>query len=139
MSIEQACNMVNDLGNEFGTRDIAEKCQHFIRRPINEFSSDYAGTSQRKRYSTGRLEKKLFEFLARITKGSTNRDVRESCSRIMIMLGYDSYRHRENRYKQKVENTLKKLKKEGKSLEDTSDLLSDDDDSSSTIFFPDKK
>ena len=132
-------NMVNDFGKIFGTCDTAEKCQHFLRRHDNEFASDYDSTSQRKRYSSGRLEKKLYQFLARITKWSTKRDVCKSCSRIMIMLGYNSYKLNEKRYKQKVENEKKKLKKEGKSLEDTSDLLSDDDDSSSTIFFPDKK
>ena len=100
-----------------GRRNMKEDCANslimFLKEHYLQCGEDYKRTSTNERYSTGKLEKKIFIKLADICHWENGNDNAKQAGDIMIMLGYMSYKERPNRFRQKVENGKKK-KRNGK-------------------------
>ena len=87
----------------------------FIDQNYTKFAEDYQSTSQKDRYSTGKLERRLFLLLADLCNWNNGNDNALCASIILSDLGYHSYKMKEKRFRQKVENEKKKKKKSPKS------------------------
>lgn len=101
------------LGRRNKTEARASELLKWLRGTYRQCEDDYTKTSTIKRYSTGKLEKKIFLYLADICQWENGNDNARQAGDIMIMLGYKSYQVRPHRFRQKVEN--EKKKKGGKS------------------------
>ena len=99
--------LINSLASINNTKHEAEQAKMFVKENWDKFRRDFESTS--KRYSTGEIERDLFRLIANVCDWKTNKDYMRIASQIMILCGYRSY-EKENRFKQKIQNYLKKKK-----------------------------
>lgn len=101
---------VQQLAQVNGTTSKSEDVLKFIQANLNKFAEDYKSTSQKDRFSTGKLEKRIFIYLAELCKWNNGNENARIASAILTELGYHSYQKKEKRFRQKVENEKKKMK-----------------------------
>ena len=101
--------LINSLASINNTKHEAEQAKMFVKENWDEFRRDFESTS--KRYSTGEIERDLFKLIANVCDWKTNKDYMRIASQIMILCGYYSYEKNKNRFKQKIQNYLKKERK----------------------------
>ena len=99
---------ITTLGRRNKKEDCANTLITLLKGCYLQCEEDYKHTSTNKRFSTGKLEKKIFIMLADICHWENGNDNAKQAGDIMIMLGYMSYKERPNRFRQKVENEKKK-------------------------------
>ena len=75
---------------------------------LNDFHNDYSSTCTTERFSTGRLEKYLVDQLFLLVNWSCTANNVALVTELMILLGYESYEKKKSRFRQKMENELKK-------------------------------
>ena len=75
---------------------------------LDDFHDDYSHTCTTKRNSTGRLERVLVDKLFLLVKWSCTANNKNLVNELMILLGYKSYEKKPDRFRQKMENELKK-------------------------------
>lgn len=90
---------------------MVDEVASYIEANYNQFAVDYERTSQKDRFSTGKLERKIFMYLAEMCKWNNANNNAKNASAILDELGYHSYQTREKRFRQKVENEKKKKKR----------------------------
>lgn len=101
---------VFQLAQVNGTISKCDDVLKFIQANLSKFVEDYKSTSQKDRYSTGKLEKRIFIHLAELCKWNNGNENAKMASSILTELGYLSYQKKEKRFRQKVENEKKKMK-----------------------------
>ena len=107
-NLREVFKLINSLASINNTKHEAEQAKMFVKENWDEFRRDFESTST-KRYSTGEIERDLFKLIANVCDWKTNKDYMRIASQIMILCGYRSY-EKENRFKQKIQNYLKKKK-----------------------------
>lgn len=107
---EEVCSRLRKLAQHNETMSQLPELEEFVRRNFDLFSKDYGSTSHEKRYSTGKLEGELFLKLAGICNFKNRDDNAREASDIFRLLGYESYKQKPNRFRQKIENYKKKQK-----------------------------
>lgn len=115
MSKNLVLNKITQLARVNGTTGLLQEVLDYVDKNYEDFAEDYKCTSQKDRYSTGKLEKKLFTYLADLCKWTNANDNAKCASSILAEVGYHSYKAKEKRFRQKVENEKKKKKKGAKS------------------------
>ena len=108
---KQVYELINSLASINNTKHEAEQAKKFVKENWDEFRRDFESTSTKERYSTGRIERVLFRLIANVCDWKTNKDYMRIASQIMILCGYHSYEKKKNRFKQKIQNILKKSRK----------------------------
>ena len=106
-NLREVFKLINSLASINNTKHEAEQAKMFVKENWDEFRRDFESTS--KRYSTGEIERDLFKLIANVCDWKTNKDYMRIASQIMILCGYRSY-EKETRFKQKIQNYLKKKK-----------------------------
>lgn len=101
---------LHKLAQHNDTENYLPDLEEFILRNIDSFKNDYKNTSHDKRYSTGKLESELFLKLARLCNYKNRDENAKEASYIFQLLGYESYKEKPKRFRQKIENYKKKLK-----------------------------
>ena len=101
--------LINSLASINNTKQEAEQAKMFVKENWEKFLRDFKSTS--KRYPTGRIERVLFKLIAKVCNWKTYKDYMRTASQIMILCGYYSYEKNKNRFKQKIQNYLKKERK----------------------------
>ena len=104
---KQVFKLINSLASINNTKQEAEQAKKFVEENWDEFRRDFESTSRKKRFSTGEIERDLFKLIANVCDWKTNKDYMRIASQIMILCGYHSY-EKENRFKQKIQNNLKR-------------------------------
>ena len=110
---EIAANMAIELGHVNQTMDLVLPSVQFVVERYPDFTADYNSASHLQRHSTGALERKLVDMLIRLVSFRCTQFNCQVSSQIMVLLGYDSYQIRSHRFRQKVENYLRKERKLG--------------------------
>ena len=110
---EIAANMAVELGYANHTTDLVPPFVQFVVERYPDFTADYNSSSHLQRHSTGVLERKLVDMLIRLVSFRCTQFNCQVSSQIMVLLGYDSYQIRSHRFRQKVENYLRKERKVG--------------------------
>ena len=116
-NLREVFKLINSLASINNTKQEAEQAKKFVEENWDEFRRDFESTSTRERFSTGHLEKGLFKHVADVCDWKTNSDYMRIASRIMILCGYHSYEKKKNRFKQKIQNILKKEKSKSPKME----------------------
>ena len=111
--VEIAANMAIELGYANRTTDLVPPFVQFVVERHPDFTADYNSSSHLQRHSTGVLERKLVDMLIRLVSFRCTQFNCQVSSQIMVLLGYDSYQIRSHRFRQKVENYLRKERKLG--------------------------
>jgi len=96
------------LGENNKTEKITVVLIKLLENCYDKCADDYKHTSTNQRYSTGKLERKIFLKLADICNWKNSNGNAKRGGDIMYQLGYLSYDERPNRFRQKVENEKKK-------------------------------
>ena len=118
---KQVFKLISSLASINNTENEAEQAKMFVEENWEEFLRDFESTSTKERYSTGVIERVLFELIANVCDWKTNEDYMRIASQIMILCGYHSY-EKENRFKQKIQNILKKEKNKSPKIDIESDI-----------------
>ena len=101
---------INLLAQLNDSHYIKDKAVFFIENHFTEFKNDYNSTRRGLRWTTGKLERELFILIGKLCRGS-NRGKNSKYGRsIMIECGYTSYKSKEKRFVQKMENYKKHYK-----------------------------
>lgn len=111
--VELAINICLELGRENETTAQIPEFVRFVVERFPEFAGDYESASHLQRHSTGILERKLVDMLIRMVSYRCSQFNCQLASQIMVLLGYESYQIRSHRFRQKVENHLRKQRKAG--------------------------
>ena len=114
---KQVFTLIDCLASINNKEDKAEQAKKIVEDKWDQFHSDFENTSRKKRYSTGKVEKGLFNHVANVCDWKTNSDYMKKASRIMILCGYHSYEKKKNRFRQKIQNILKKDKSKSPKME----------------------
>lgn len=85
----------------------------FVCQYEKGFEADYESASHLIRHSTGRLEKKLVTMLIEMSSYQCTTANCQTASTVMVLLGYESYQLKPNRFRQKVENYLRQMRRNG--------------------------
>ena len=107
---EEVCSRLRKLAQHNETMSQLPELEEYIRKNFDLFSKDYSSTSHEKRYSTGKLEGELFLKLAGICNFKNRDDNAKEASDIFRLLGYESYKQKPRRFRQKIENYKKQQK-----------------------------
>ena len=107
---KEVLRLVYSLASIHNTQFVADQTIQFVKENWGKFRADYESTLTRKRFSTGYHERGLFKHVADVCDWKTNKKYMRIASQIMILCGYHSY-EKENRFKQKIQNILKKSRK----------------------------
>ena len=102
---------LSELARVNGTSNMVDEVAAYIEANYYQFAVDYEKTSQKDRFSTGKLERRIFMYLAEMCKWNNANNNAKNASVILDELGYHSYQTREKRFRQKVENEKKKKKR----------------------------
>lgn len=118
VDLDSIKSIIEELGKTNSTKEFIKKLLNYIMKHQHEFEADYKGTCRNQRFSSGKLEKEVFLMLATICCHQNRHGNAAKASKVMISLGYYSYEHNPNRFRQKIEN-LKKIEKNGKKQQKT--------------------
>ena len=106
-NLREVFKLIDSLASINNTKQEAEQAKKFVEENWDEFRRDFESTSTKERCSTGEIERDLFRLIANVCDWKTNKDYMRIASQIMILCGYHSY-EKANRFKQKIQNYLKK-------------------------------
>ena len=109
--LEKVYERVDTLASKEHTETEARIAKRFVEENWAKFPSDYENTSRNQRCSSGKVENELFNHIAGLCKWKTNKEYMKIANQIIILCGYNSYKKNKNRFKQKIENILKKERK----------------------------
>ena len=110
---ELAINMAIELARMNETLPNVSQFANYVIDHYKDFPADYNNSSQMQRHSTGSLERVLVNNLIQLASFHCSQHNCMIASQIMVFLGYESYQLRSNRFRQKVENYLRKERKSG--------------------------
>ena len=110
---ELAIHMAIELALMNDTIPIVSRFVNYVLEHYKDFSTDYNNSSHMQRHSTGSLERVLVNHLIQLASFHCSQHNCMIASQIMVFLGYESYQLRSNRFRQKVENYLRKERKSG--------------------------
>ena len=105
---EEVVEILHRLGDRNSTQDKVQELEVYLRKNGHRCVEDYDNTCKEQRYSSGKYEKEIFTYLADICKKQNGNGNAADASRVMILLGYESYRTKPKRFRQKIENMKKK-------------------------------
>ena len=112
-NLELALHMTCELTRLNKTQDLFPDFWKFVIENYEKFPKEYNINSHTRRNTTGVLEKRIVTFLIKMCCYKCSLINCQIASQIMALLGYHSYRIMTNRFRQKVENYLRKERKEG--------------------------
>ena len=112
-NLELALHMTCELTRLNKTQDLFPDFWKFTIQYYEEFPEEYRMNSHTRRNTTGVLEKHVVTYLIKMCCYKCSLMNCQISSQIMALLGYHSYRVMTNRFRQKVENYLRKERKEG--------------------------
>lgn len=110
---EIALHLAYNLASSNKVPELFKPFVLFVCHYANDFIADYESASHLRRHSTGHLEKSLVTMLIEMSSYHCSFHNCQTASNIMILLGYESYQLKRNRFRQKVENYLRQMRKEG--------------------------
>ena len=102
---KEVLRLVYSLASIHNTQFVADQTIQFVKENWGKFRADYESTSKKERFSTGKVEKGLFNHIANLYNWKTNKEYMRKASRIMILCGYRSY-EKEKRFRQKIQISL---------------------------------
>ena len=111
--LELALNACYELARSNGTLELYPDFWRFVTAHYQEFPGEYASNNHTRRNTTGQYEKTLVTLLIKMCTYKCTINNCQLASLVMSLLGYDSYRQMSHRFRQKVENFLRKERKEG--------------------------
>lgn len=111
--LELALNMGYELARLNRTQEMYPEFWRFTLQHYENFPGEYSLNSHARRNTTGNLEKSLVTYLIKMCCYKCSLQNCQLASQILTFLGYDSYRIMTHRFRQKVENYLRKERKEG--------------------------
>ena len=113
-----------EIAKAAGTDALVDDFLNTIKNNQNEYSKEAKvlmkrykeserrlGKDKEARLSTGKQEKVVFAKLSDLCNKGSKKELNKMAVKIMIELGYPSYKKNPNRFKQMTENRKKKLKK----------------------------
>ena len=107
---KEVLRLVYSLASIHNTQVDADQTIQFVKENWGKFRADYESTSTKERFSTGCMERILFNHIANLCNWKTHLEYMKIASRIMILCGYRSY-EKEKRFRQKIQNIKKEKKK----------------------------
>ena len=110
---EIAINMAIELAKMNETIHVLPSFIQYVKDKYQDFPADYEYSSHLQRHSTGLLERKLVNYLIQLAAFKCSQFNCQIASQVMVLLGYESYQIRSHRFRQKVENYLRKQRKTG--------------------------
>ena len=102
---KEVLRLVYSLASIHNTQFVADQTIQFVKENWGKFRADYESTSKKERFSTGCMERKLFNHIANLCNWKTHLKYMKEASRIMILCGYRSY-EKEKRFRQKIQISL---------------------------------
>ena len=101
---------LEDFKNDFrGTT--GEKCLSEFQEPKEEGERK----KKKSRFSSGKLEDEVCDILLKIINYSGKAENLDMATQLMVLLGYESYKIMKDRFRQRMENKLRALRKKGDS------------------------
>lgn len=122
-NLEIALNMCFELSRLNNTQDLFYDFWRFVIQWYEEFPYEYKMNSHSRKQHAGSHEKHLCLFLMKMCCYKCSMQNCQISSRIMTLLGYKSYHETPKRFRQKVENYLRRERKEGGSVPPSSRSL----------------
>lgn len=110
---ELAMNMAIELAKMNETVHVLPSFIQYVKDKYQDFPGDYENSSHLQRHSTGLLERKLANYLIQLAAFKCSQFNCQIASQVMVLLGYESYQIRSHRFRQKVENYLRKQRRTG--------------------------
>ena len=124
---EEVVDILHRLGQRNSTLDLVQELEVYLHKNGDRCIEDYDNTCKEQRFSSGKYEKEIFSYLAAICKKQNGNGNAADASRVMILLGYESYRTKPKRFRQKIENMKKKDRNNTKKRSGRSTRHSDSD------------
>lgn len=110
---EIAINMAIELAKMNETVHVLPTFIQYVKDKYKDFPTDYENSSHLQRHSTGVLERRLVNYLIQLAAFKCSQFNCQIASQVMVLLGYESYQIRSHRFRQKVENYLRKQRRAG--------------------------
>ena len=102
---KEVIRLVYFLASIHNTQRGTDQTIQFVKENWGKFRADYESTSKKERFSTGKVERILFNHIANLCNWKTHLKYMKAASRIMILCGYRSY-EKEKRFRQKIQISL---------------------------------
>ena len=103
----ELCGMIGEMNK---TVYLVQEVEHFIRKNRRKITKETKIARSKVRRTFGKLESHIIDMLMRLCNYTCPRHNVELVHQLMTALGYGGY-EKENRFRQRTENTLKKWKR----------------------------
>ena len=106
----EALELCGKIGEMNKTVYLVQEVEHFIRKNRRKITKETKIARSKVRRTFGKLESHIIDMLMRLCNYTCPRHNVELVHQLMTALGYGGY-EKENRFRQRTENTLKKWKR----------------------------
>ena len=103
----ELCTKIADMNK---TVNLVHEVEHFIRKNRRKITKETKIARSKVRRTFGKLESRIIDMLMRLCNYTCPKHNVELVHQLMTALGYGGY-EKENRFRQRTENTLKKWKR----------------------------
>lgn len=103
----ELCTKIADMNK---TVNLVHEVEHFIRKNRRKITKETKIARSKVRRTFGKLESRIIDMLMRLCNYTCPKHNVELVHQLMTLLGYGGY-EKENRFRQRTENTLKKWKR----------------------------
>ena len=118
----EALELCGKIGEMNKTVYLVQELQQFIRKNRRKITKETKIARSKVRRTFGKLESHIIDMLMRLCNYTCPRHNVELVHQLMTALGYGGY-EKENRFRQRTENTLKKWKRIKTVVEEEEELV----------------
>ena len=115
----ELCTKIADMNK---TVNLVHEVEHFIRKNRRKITKETKIARSKVRRTFGKLESRIIDMLMRLCNYTCPKHNVELVHQLMTLLGYGGY-EKENRFRQRTENTLKKWKRIKTVVEEEEELV----------------
>ncbi|KAK8817962.1 hypothetical protein AV274_2961 [Blastocystis sp. ATCC 50177/Nand II] len=115
----ELCTKIADMNK---TVNLVNEVEHFIRKNRRKITKETKIARSKVRRTFGKLESRIIDMLMRLCNYTCPKHNVELVHQLMTALGYGGY-EKENRFRQRTENTLKKWKRIKTVVEEEEELV----------------
>ena len=115
----ELCTKIADMNK---TVNLVHEVEHFIRKNRRKITKETKIARSKVRRTFGKLESRIIDMLMRLCNYTCPKHNVELVHQLMTALGYGGY-EKENRFRQRTENTLKKWKRIKTVMEEEEELV----------------
>ena len=115
----ELCTKIADMNK---TVNLVHEVEHFIRKNRRKITKETKIARSKVRRTFGKLESRIIDMLMRLCNYNCPKHNVELVHQLMTALGYGGY-EKENRFRQRTENTLKKWKRIKTVVEEEEELV----------------